>query len=56
MSDAFLTAKGVNVSLGGRAALQDISLSLSSGHLVALVGPSMPVIASAQASLQDCGA
>lgn len=39
MSDAFLTAKGVNVSLGGRAVLQDISLSLSSGHLVALVGP-----------------
>jgi iron complex transport system ATP-binding protein len=39
MNDAFLTAKGVNVSLGGRAVLQDISLSLSSGHLVALVGP-----------------
>ncbi|TPQ40054.1 ABC transporter [Bradyrhizobium guangdongense] len=39
MSDAFLTAQGVNVSLGGRAVLQNISLSLSSGHLVALVGP-----------------
>lgn len=39
MNDAFLTAKGVDVSLGGRAVLQDISLSLSSGHLVALVGP-----------------
>lgn len=39
MNDAFLTAKGVNVSLGGRAVLQDISLSLSTGHLVALVGP-----------------
>ncbi|MBR0716303.1 ABC transporter ATP-binding protein [Bradyrhizobium liaoningense] len=39
MNDAFLTAQGVNVSLGGRAVLQDISLSLSPGHLVALVGP-----------------
>ncbi|MBR0829274.1 ABC transporter ATP-binding protein [Bradyrhizobium manausense] len=39
MSDAFLTAQGVNVSLGSRAVLHDISLSLSPGHLVALVGP-----------------
>jgi iron complex transport system ATP-binding protein len=36
---AFLTAQGVNVKLAGRAVLNDVSLSLSSGHLVALVGP-----------------
>ncbi len=36
---AFLTAQGVSVKLSGRAALNDVSLSLSSGHLVALVGP-----------------
>ena len=36
---AFLTAQGVNVTLGGRAVLKEISLSLASGHLVALVGP-----------------
>ena len=36
---AFLTAQGLNVKLSGRAVLNDISLSLSSGHLVALVGP-----------------
>ena len=36
---AFLTAQGVSVVLAGRAVLNDISLSLSSGHLVALVGP-----------------
>jgi iron complex transport system ATP-binding protein len=36
---AFLTARGLNVRLAGRAVLNDISLSLSSGHLVALVGP-----------------
>ena len=36
---AFLTAQGVSVKLAGRAVLNDISLSLSSGHLVALVGP-----------------
>ena len=36
---AFLTAQNLNVKLGGRAVLNDISLSLSSGHLVALVGP-----------------
>jgi iron complex transport system ATP-binding protein len=36
---ALLTAQGVKVTLGGRPVLNDISLSLSSGHLVALVGP-----------------
>jgi iron complex transport system ATP-binding protein len=36
---ACLTAQGLNVTLGGRAVLQNISLSLSLGHLVALVGP-----------------
>ena len=36
---AFLTAQGLNVKLAGRAVLNDISLSLPSGHLVALVGP-----------------
>jgi iron complex transport system ATP-binding protein len=36
---AFLTAQGVSVKLAGRAVLNNISLSLSSGHLVALVGP-----------------
>jgi len=36
---AFLTAQGLSVKLSGRAVLNDISLSLSSGHLVALVGP-----------------
>jgi iron complex transport system ATP-binding protein len=35
----FLTAHGVSVTLAGRRVLNDISLSLSSGHLVALVGP-----------------
>ena len=35
----FLTAQNLNVTLAGRAVLNDISLSLSSGHLVALVGP-----------------
>jgi iron complex transport system ATP-binding protein len=34
-----LTAQHLSVALGGRAVLNDISLSLSSGHLVALVGP-----------------
>ncbi len=36
---AFLIAQGLNVDLAGRAVLKDISLSLASGHLVALVGP-----------------
>jgi iron complex transport system ATP-binding protein len=36
---ALLTALGLSVTLGGRAVLHDISLSLASGHLVALVGP-----------------
>jgi iron complex transport system ATP-binding protein len=36
---ACLTAQGVSVELTGRAVLRDISLSLASGHLVALVGP-----------------
>jgi iron complex transport system ATP-binding protein len=36
---AFLTAQGLNVKLAGRIVLKDVSLSLSPGHLVALVGP-----------------
>jgi iron complex transport system ATP-binding protein len=36
---AFLSARGLNVQLAGRAVLKDISLSLAAGHLVALVGP-----------------
>jgi iron complex transport system ATP-binding protein len=36
---ACLTAQGVSVALSGRAVLRDVSLSLASGHLVALVGP-----------------
>jgi iron complex transport system ATP-binding protein len=36
---AFLTAQGLGVTLAGRAVLHDVSLSLSPGHLVALVGP-----------------
>jgi iron complex transport system ATP-binding protein len=35
----FLTAQGLNVTLGNRRVLNDIALSLASGHLVALVGP-----------------
>jgi iron complex transport system ATP-binding protein len=35
----FLTAQGVSVDLVGRTVLEDVSLSLSVGHLVALVGP-----------------
>jgi iron complex transport system ATP-binding protein len=38
-ASAFLTAQGLNVSLGSRMVLNDISLALSPGHLVALVGP-----------------
>ncbi len=37
--DPLLTAQALSVTLGGRAVLIDISLSLASGHLVALVGP-----------------
>jgi iron complex transport system ATP-binding protein len=36
---AFLTTQGLNVSLGSRMVLNDLSLALSPGHLVALVGP-----------------
>jgi iron complex transport system ATP-binding protein len=36
---AFLSAQDLNVKLTGRLVLNDISFSLSSGHLVALVGP-----------------
>ena len=36
---AFLAAQGVGVTLAGRRVLDDISLSLSSGHLITLVGP-----------------
>ena len=40
MSDtAFLNAQSLGVTLGSRAVLKDVSLSLASGHLVALVGP-----------------
>jgi iron complex transport system ATP-binding protein len=35
----FLIAQNVSVTLGGRAVVRDVSLSLASGHLVALVGP-----------------
>jgi iron complex transport system ATP-binding protein len=36
---ALLTAKGLGVRLAGRVVLKDVSLTLSPGHLVALVGP-----------------
>jgi len=36
---AFLTAQDLSVALSGRAVLHDVSLALSSGHLVGLVGP-----------------
>jgi iron complex transport system ATP-binding protein len=36
---ALLTARDLNVRLGNRMVLNDISLALSPGHLVALVGP-----------------
>jgi iron complex transport system ATP-binding protein len=38
-ASAFITAQGLGVTLAGRPVLNDISLSLTSGHLVALVGP-----------------
>jgi iron complex transport system ATP-binding protein len=37
--NALLTVKGLSVRLAGRVVLQDVSLSLTAGHLVALVGP-----------------
>ena len=39
MSEAFLTAHKLNVTLSGRDVLRDISLALPRAHLVALVGP-----------------
>jgi iron complex transport system ATP-binding protein len=36
---ALLTARGLGVTLSGRVVLEDVSLALSAGHLVALVGP-----------------
>jgi len=36
---AVLTARGLGVRLAGRLVLNDVSLALSAGHLVALVGP-----------------
>ncbi len=39
MTTPVLTAQDLGVVLAGRAVLNDISLSLSPGHLVALVGP-----------------
>jgi iron complex transport system ATP-binding protein len=38
-ASAFLTAQGIHVVLAGRVVLNDLSLALPSGHLVALVGP-----------------
>jgi iron complex transport system ATP-binding protein len=38
-ASVFLSAQGIKVVLAGRVVLNDVSLSLPSGHLVALVGP-----------------
>jgi iron complex transport system ATP-binding protein len=38
-ASSFVTAQALGVTLAGRLVLNDISLSLASGHLVALVGP-----------------
>jgi iron complex transport system ATP-binding protein len=38
-ASALLTAQGLGVTLAGRVVLNDISVSLAGGHLVALVGP-----------------
>ena len=39
MTKALLFARELNVRLGNRVVLKDVSLALSPGHLVALVGP-----------------
>jgi iron complex transport system ATP-binding protein len=39
MPERLITAQGLKVTLAGRVVLSDISLALSSSHLVALVGP-----------------
>jgi iron complex transport system ATP-binding protein len=39
MSSPLLAARDLNVTLAGRLVLRDVTLSLSPGHLVALVGP-----------------
>ena len=38
-ASAFLSAQGIKVVLAGRVVLNDVSLALRCGHLVALVGP-----------------
>jgi iron complex transport system ATP-binding protein len=38
-ASALLTVQGLGVTLAGRMVLNDVSLSLAAGHLVALVGP-----------------
>jgi len=39
MSDAIVTASSLTVTLGGRAVVSDVSLALSRGEMVALIGP-----------------
>jgi iron complex transport system ATP-binding protein len=39
MTKALLSARDINVRLGNRVVLKDVSLALPPGHLVALVGP-----------------